>query len=171
MLRGQDVLLLLRLLDMPEEPKLLALSRELGLAVATIHRSLARLLEAGLIDESRRARPAQVEEFMFHALRYLFPPRLRGEARGVPTAWAAPPLREHFAPTEGLPPVWPHPSGTVRGIALDPIHARAPRLALDNHMLYGRLAIADALRLGDARLRSIARDELRMLFAVPHASR
>jgi hypothetical protein len=160
-MKGQDVVVLSALLGSAESPTLPALSKGLRLSVATVHRSVKRLQSAGLLDEDRNVQLAQADEFFAHALQYLFPPRFGGESRGVPTAWAAPPLEDELASAEGPPPVWPHPEGGSRGIALDPLHEAVPALASRDAELYERLALVDALRIGDARIRSLALDELR----------
>ena len=53
---------------------------------------------------------AQADEFLAHGLRYVFPARFKGESRGVPTAWAAPPLQALLTATDAPAPVWPHPA-------------------------------------------------------------
>jgi Winged helix-turn-helix DNA-binding len=161
-MKGQDVVVLSALLGITDSQKTLpALSETLHLSVATVHRSMKRLQAAGLLDEDRNVRLAQADEFFTHALQYLFPPRFHGESRGVPTAWAAPPLRDELTTAEGPPSVWPHPEGGSRGIALDPLHEVVPDLALRDAELYERLALVDALRIGDARIRNLALDGLR----------
>jgi hypothetical protein len=160
MLRGQDILILVGLFGADSRPTIQHLADELGLDVASVHRGLVRLSEARLISEDRSVAVAQADEFLAHGLRYVFPARFRGESRGVPTAWAAPPLRELLTETEAPVPVWPHPTGDTRGIALEPVHPAVPAAALRNDRLYERLALVDALRIGDARVRQLAREEL-----------
>jgi hypothetical protein len=160
--KGQDVVVLSAMLGMADSQKTLpALSETLHLSLATIHRSVKRLQAAGLLDGDRDVRLAQADEFFAHALQYLFPPRFGGESRGVPTAWAAPPLRDELTTTDGPLPVWAHPNGESRGIALEPLHEVVPDLASRDAELYERLALVDALRIGDARIRNLAIDELR----------
>jgi hypothetical protein len=55
-----------------------------------------------------------------------------------------------------LPPVWPDPQGLERGIALAPLHPAVPELARRDAELAERLALIDAIRLGDARIRKLA---------------
>jgi len=161
-MKGQDVVVLSALLGMADSQRTLpSLSEALHLSVATVHRSAKRLQSAGLLDMDRNVRLAQADEFFAHALQYLFPPHFGGESRGVPTAWAAPPLRDELTTAEGPPPVWPHSDGGSRGIALDPLHDVVPDLASRDAELYERLALVDALRIGDARIRNLALDELR----------
>jgi len=85
-------------------------------------------------------------------------PVVGGEARGVPTGWSALPLSDAISsgPSE-LPLVWPHPLGEVRGLALAPLHAAVPGLALDDEEMWARLALIDGLRMGDARIRGVAK--------------
>jgi hypothetical protein len=160
-LKGQDVVVLLRLLDLGDSFTVRELGDAIGLDVAGTHRALGRLAEAGLYDAGRHRAPvAAAEEFLVHGLKYLFPARRGGESRGVPTGWAAPPLSSELAGTRELPPVWPHPRGTMRGIALEPLHPTVPDLALRDDAMARRLALVDAIRGGDARVRRLAEDRL-----------
>jgi len=160
MLKGQDVVLLLRLIGDPQIGSTQRLADATGLSLATAHRALHRLANAGLYDARRRRVPeAAAEEFLVHAVKYLFPAVRGSETRGVPAAWAAPPLLSEIA-DDGLPPVWPHPSGPRRGIALEPLHPTVPELALSDDELGQRLALVDAIRAGDARIRRLAEEAL-----------
>ncbi|HEY8761441.1 MAG TPA: helix-turn-helix domain-containing protein [Candidatus Dormibacteraeota bacterium] len=157
MLNGQDIVVLLKLAGQREGWTVRSLAAELGMPRAGVHRSLQRLNVAGLYDlDRRRTNLSQAEEFLVHAVRYLFPPELSGETRGIPTAWAAPPLEAELAPQSDLPPVWPDPQGLERGIALAPLHPAVPELARRDAELAERLALIDAIRLGDARIRKLA---------------
>ncbi len=157
MLNGQDIVVLLKLAGHDRDWTVRSLEAELGIARAGVHRSLQRLRTAGLYDlERRRANISQAEEFLVHAVKYLFPAEFRGEARGVPTAWATRPLSEELAPRSDLPPVWPDPNGRERGIAFAPLHPAVPALARSDPELAERLALVDAIRIGDARIRGLA---------------
>lgn len=148
------------------------LSQSLGFSVSAIHRSLQRTSEAGLYDASRKVvRAAALEEFLVHSMKFLFPPRQTGETRGIPTAWASPRLAGHFAPSDSLPLVWPYAQGEHRGIGLEPLHPAVPRAAAADPELAGRLAIVDALRMGDARLAEVARVELAAVLDHPASVR
>jgi DNA-binding transcriptional MocR family regulator len=160
MLKGQDVVLLLHLIGDPDIGSTQRLADATGLSVATTHRALHRLVDAGLYDHRRRRVPeAAAEEFLVHAVKYLFPPVRGSETRGVAAAWAAPPLLSEMA-GDDLPPVWPHPSGKRRGIALEPLHPTVPELAQGEDELGQRLALVDAIRAGDARIRRLAEEAL-----------
>lgn len=166
MLKGQDILVLAALGGRHAPPPTLkAIAAETGLAVSAVHRSVAELREAQLIDASRAPQLAQIDEFAAHSLRFLFPPRMGGETRGTPTAWAASPLREQLASPVGEPLVWPDAHGRTRGIGLEPFHPAVPEAARRNPAVGERLALMDALRLGDARVRGLAREELRKAFS------
>jgi hypothetical protein len=78
----------------------------------------------------------------------------------MPTAYAAPPLRERIADGGDPPPVWPDPHGTVRGLTLEPLHRAAPGAARRDSELYTLLILIDALRDGRARERQMAEREL-----------
>lgn len=170
MLNGQDVVVLLKLAGHGEEWTVRSLESQLGISHAGVHRSLQRLSAAGLYDLGRRrANISQAEEFLVHAVKYLFPPELNGETRGVPTAWAAAPLAGELAPQSDLPPVWPDPHGRERGIAVIPLHPAVPGLAQRDPELGERLALIDGIRMGDARVRSLAVTHLSHRLARPAA--
>ncbi|HTE59303.1 MAG TPA: hypothetical protein VK631_03075 [Solirubrobacteraceae bacterium] len=139
-----------------------ALASETHLSLASVQRALSRLEAVGLYDPRRRTAPgAQAEEFLVHAARYVVPAIRGGETRGVPTAWAVAPLSRELANTPELPPVWPDPHGTVRGIELQPLHPAAISLARENEGFYELLALADALRgPADARTLRFAREQM-----------
>jgi hypothetical protein len=162
-LRGQDALVLLWLAHSGEPVKSVrALAGETRLSLASVQRALSRLETVGLYDPRRRSVPgARGEEFFLHAARYVVPAIRGGETRGVPTAWAAAPLSGELASTGELPPVWPDPHGTVRGIELQPLHPAAVRLAGEHESFYEALALVDALRgPTDARTLGLARELL-----------
>jgi len=95
-------------------------------------------------------------------VKYSFPVIRGGITRGLPTAEAASPLREHFSDSSALPPVWPYPEGegAVRGTAFSPLYDNVPKAAWRDPKLYELLALVDAIREGRAREREIAIREL-----------
>ena len=124
---------------------------------AAVKRAQAsRLLHGAELGE--RPNYAAIEEFLIHGLKYAFPAE-RGElTRGVPTSYAAEPLRQVISLGDEPPPVWPYPTGTQRGISFQPLYKQAPEAALRDPVLYELLALADALRDGRARERKLAEE-------------
>ena len=163
MIKGRDIVLLVELLAAAPEWTIRGVGEAVEFAPGPVHRSLGRLAESGLYDARRRqVLLGPAEEFLIHGLRFVFPARPQGEVRGVPTAWAAPPLKDLLASSDPLPPVWPTADGTVRGLALEPLHAGAVAAARRNPVTAERLALLDALRAGDARVRGLAVEQLRL---------
>jgi hypothetical protein len=163
MLKGQDVVVLLKLLGADGQPPVRDLASQLGFDLAGTHRAIRRLDEAGLYSAGRRRIiRAPAEEFLIHAAKFSFPPRWKSEVRGVPTSWAIEPLKGEFAEAAGLPPVWPYSKGTVRGLGLEPLHAMVPKAALADSELWQLLALVDALRSSEsARITQLATKLLR----------
>jgi hypothetical protein len=96
-----------------------------------------------------------------HAVKYMFPAVEAGESRGVATAWGAEPLASRIAsPPITLDPVWPDAKGRRRGLAVRSLHHPVPEAARRDPRLGERLALVDALRLGDARIRGVAAELL-----------
>ena len=163
MLKGQDVVVLLKLLGSTGPPPVRELASQLGFDAAGTHRAMRRLDEAGLYSvRRRRVSQSAAEEFLIHAAKFSFPPRWGSEVRGVPTSWAADPLKRELAEPAGLPPVWPYSKGKVRGLALEPLHPMVPQAGLADPELWQRLALVDALRSNDsARITQLATKLLR----------
>lgn len=153
MLKSQDIVVLLKVAGRPEWT-IASVADELGLARSAVHRSVERSIEAHLMSGHRRDVNANaVEELLVHASRYLFPARLGGPARGLPTAWSAPPLARLLADVDQDALVWADAEGTSRGIALEPLHSSVPAAAGADAVLHERLALVDALRAGGPRIR------------------
>jgi DNA-binding Lrp family transcriptional regulator len=158
--KSLDVVVLLKLLLEKGRKPYAQLSEELGISASEIHAAVARGVRAGLISpESRVPLRKPLAEYLLHGVRYAFPASPGSVARGIPTAYAAPPLSEQMSP-EDLPPVWSDPEGSVRGVAVEPLHPAVPHAAKADAALYALLALVDTLRVGKARERKLAEAEL-----------
>ena len=160
----QDILVLLKLVAMGLRTwSYNDLAGEVGMSTSQAHAAIKRSLAARLaLRRDGRITPQtrNLEEFLVHGLKYLCVPQ-RGElARGMPTAHGAPPLAEMLVASQNVVPVWPHPDGKVRGESFAPIFRSAPAAAIRDNQLYQLLALADAIRGGRARERSLATKEL-----------
>jgi hypothetical protein len=165
-LRPQDVVILLKLGAHPGERfAQLVLASELGMSAAEISGGIGRAVKARLANRSpdQGAKPiyAALEEFLIHGVRYAFPAEEKAMTRGMPTAWAAPPLVDQLAAGDAPPPVWPDPNGDVRGAAVEPLYKSVPQAARRDSALYELLALVDAIRIGRARERKLAEGLLR----------
>jgi hypothetical protein len=158
MLKPQDVLVLLKLACVPAGTWTFAsIAHELGLSPSAVHRSLERADKAGLYQAKRKTlNVGALLEFLLHGARFVFPAEIRGEARGLPTAWAAPPLSSVLVSSGKNPPVWPDAGGRVRGIAIEPLRPVVPDAVRRDPRLGELLALLDSIRLGDARERGLA---------------
>jgi hypothetical protein len=161
-MKGQDVLILLALAARPERKWTFPdLAHALRLSASEAHAAVKRLEEAGLVDPSDRAiRVSAAEEFLVHGLKYVFPCAPGARGPGVPTAHSAEPLAQKIVAASDDAYVWPHPSGTHRGLAIPPIYRSAPEAALADPELHEWLALVDAIRVGRARERNMAVAEL-----------
>lgn len=158
-LKPLDVVVALRLADAAgatyEE-----LARALGVSPSMAHGSVRRLRHAGLVrPDSRAVNRLALLEFLEHGVRYAFPARPGSTVRGVPTAHAAPPLADRIVAEDAL--VWPAATGAVRGRAVVPLYPRAVELPERSPGLYESVALVDAIRVGRARERRLAVDQLR----------
>jgi hypothetical protein len=128
------------------------------------HAAVERAVAAQLARKDSGGKATVVREalrlFLQHGARYCFPATLGGLTRGLPTGYAASPLKELIVPGSDPVPVWPHKNGKVRGIALQPLYPSVPDAAERNPALYELLVLFDAVRGGSARERALAIDLL-----------
>jgi hypothetical protein len=159
-LKPQDVVVLLKLLvSSGRVLPFSALAGQLAMSASEVHASVGRAMEARLVNvasDRLQVTKAALKEFLLHGAKYAFPATFGAATRGVPTAYAAPPLVTLVSQPDELPPVWPDPSGDRRGMALYPLYPTVPRAARADPALYECLALFDALRSGAARERQIA---------------
>lgn len=160
-LKGQDVLLILKLLsDGGRKGTYAELAKVLGISASEAHAALGRAREAGLVHPLEdRVLKSAMAEFLLHAIKYAFPVRPGGETRGLPTGVAAPPLDQDFRmEADGRHIwVWPDPEGTRAGLEIKPLCRSVPAAARRDPVLYEWLVLADVLRgAGKAREREIA---------------
>jgi hypothetical protein len=159
-LKPQDLMVLFKLLAAGEKPHTYtSLADALGVSSSEVHASVGRAKAARLISVED-GRPfvvrAALKEFLLHGAKYAFPATLGPPARGIPTAYAAPPLAALVSQPNELPPVWPDADGSKRGVTFHPLYPTAPLAARRDRVLYEFLALFDALRGGAARERQLA---------------
>jgi DNA-binding transcriptional ArsR family regulator len=170
-LKPQDVLVLLKMFVWKDRPyRLIDLADALGLSQGEVSVALERARAAGLLDSSKR-KPIRsaLAEFLVHGLKYVFPVSPGPIERGMPTAYSAPPLAKRIVSQSDEALVWPFAEGTVRGQTVSPLYESAPLAAQKDPKLYEWLVLVDALRLGRAREKNIAADEVRNRLVPAHA--
>jgi hypothetical protein len=181
-LKPQDILVVLKFFspDIAARQTYATLGESLGMSASEAHAAVRRATHSGLLradpahPESLphiRPRTPAIEELLCYGLRYFLPAEEGRLTLGIPTAESAPPLSAQVALGNEPPPVWPHPRGTTRGVALKPIYPSAPDAALRDPILAEWLALADALRAETGRIAALARAEVRArLRAYSHAA-
>jgi len=152
-----DVAVALHLVDEPDR-SYAGLADDLGLSSSTVHESVARLLNAGLIrrdpEHERVVNRHALLEFLEHGVKYAFPAVPGAPVRGVPTAHAGPALRDSIIAEEAF--VWPSADGDSIGHAVEPLLQKAARLSKTLPSFYAMLSAVDAVRVGRARERKLA---------------
>ncbi len=168
MLRLVDIPVLLKLtLPGSSEMSFQQLASDLHLSSSEVHASFKRGRLSGLFaqDEPKRVNRSALLEFLEHGLRYAFPAERGDLTRGIPTAYAAEPLKGLLQQGTDPPPVWPTVNGKVRGYSFAPLYKHASAAALEDAALYELLTLTDALRDGRTRERTLALQELRVRIA------
>ena len=133
------------------------------MSASEVHAAVKRAQASRLLggpELGGRPNLSAIEEFLIHGLQYAFPAERGEPTRGVPTSYAAEPLRHLIVQGDEPPPVWPYRTGSKRGIAFEPLYRQAAKAALHDPGLYELLALTDALRDGRARERKMAAEIL-----------
>jgi DNA-binding Lrp family transcriptional regulator len=161
-LKAQDILVVLKLALSQQGLSYAELAAQLGISASEAHAAVRRAQQAGFLrEDGRKVQRSALLEFIVHGLKYVFAPERGPITRGMPTAYAAPPLSELISGNNDLPPVWPDPHGTVRGETLRPLYKSIPDAARRDEKLYQALSLIDAIRAGRARERALAEKHLR----------
>ena len=161
-LKPQDILIMLKLVVRDgSDWSYPVLSHELSMSASEVHAGVKRAVAARLMDMQRKIPvKSNLLEFLIHGVKYAFPPDRGGLTRGMPTGYAAPPLKALIMQPDEPPPVWPDPEGTVRGYEFSPLFSAVPAACKVDPKLYEVLALVDAIRDGQARERKIAVKEI-----------
>jgi len=163
-LKPQDVVIMLKLIVWEDsEWSYPALSHELSMSTSEVHAGVKRAVAARLMDMHRKLPiKRNLLEFLIHGVKYAYPPDRGGVTRGLPTSYAAQPLKDLIMQTDDPPPVWPDPEGQVRGYEFSPLYSSVPHACKVDPKLYEILALVDAIRDGRARETEIAVKEIQL---------
>lgn len=160
-MRPHDIIILLKIAVLKEKLWLAKdLAMSLNISASEVSESLNRSKLAVLISaDKKHLMKNNLLDFLEHGLRYVFPAEPGAIQRGMPTAHSAPPLNSHISAEEFY--IWPWSEGEARGQAIDPLHPGVPGACSNDAVLYEMLALVDAIRLGRAREKQQAIEELR----------
>jgi len=178
-MKSQDIVILLKLalLHRQNPPQRLpesgraetssarGLESSLGISKSEVSASINRSANAGLLVKDRKngtpkANVSALLELIAHGLKYVFPVQPGALVRGMPTATAAPVLREKLMSMGEHIHVWPDPKGEEIGQSLKPLFKSVPDAARCDPELYDLLALVDAIRLGNPRESKLAQQLL-----------
>jgi predicted transcriptional regulator len=160
-MRPHDIVILLKLVTKGDQPwRMKDLSYELDISASEISESLNRSVIAGLISQNKKTvQKSALLDFLEYGLRYVYPQQPGSLTRGIPTAHSAAPISQSIVSEN--PYIWPYKEGSVRGEALVPLHPKVPEACLRDPLFYEYMSLCEALRVGKARERSLAMDELK----------
>ena len=146
-----------------KRPSFAQIAEELAMSASEVHAAVKRAQVAHLVhgpELGERPNWKALEEFLIHGLKYAFPAQHGAMTRGMPTSYAAEPLKRYIKAGDEPVPVWPGANGSIRGTAFEPLYPSVPEAAKRDPYLYELLALVDAIRDGRARERRIAEKEL-----------
>jgi hypothetical protein len=173
-MKGQDILLLVSLHVMnkhgAEDQSVRQLASITGIGKSEVSNAIKRNENAGLLKKHIRSKKLMVNipamlEFLLGGLKYVFPATPGALARGVATGFDCPLLKDIVLSDKAAPYVWPDGSGELMGQSIEPLFASVPESAKQNEATYKILALIDALRIGNPREYSIAKEMLTQEFS------
>jgi len=179
-MKSQDLVILLKLVSLEqaegnalageashhEEPySARGLESALGISKTEVNASINRSVASGLAVKNRgsgQANPNRrnLYNFAVHGLKFVFPAKPGAMTRGIPTAFAAAPLKNLLISAGEYIYVWPYAKGKDMGQAVDPLFKSVPQAIQKDERLYEYLALIDALRLGNQREAGLAAERL-----------
>ncbi|WP_306469178.1 MULTISPECIES: hypothetical protein [unclassified Bradyrhizobium] len=123
-----------------------SLESALGISKTEVNASINRSLSSGLAvkdRESGHAKPNRrnLHNFVVHGLKFVFPAKPGAMTRGIPTAFAAAPLKNLISAGEYIY-VWPYAKGKDMGQAVEPLYKSVPQAIQKDDRLYEYLALS-----------------------------
>jgi hypothetical protein len=156
-----DVVVLLKIISLGNQPwNQKPLADSLGISQSEVSKSIARSKYTGLLDPTGKiVRRLTMIDFLQFGIAYVFPQQPGALVRGIPTAHSAAPLNAIIQATEAY--VWPSGKGTLRGQSITPLYPSVVNAVQNDQKLYELLALVDAVRVGRAREKELAINELK----------
>tara|TARA_R110002020_G_scaffold293535_5_gene509212 strand:+ start:143719 stop:144213 length:495 start_codon:yes stop_codon:yes gene_type:complete len=160
-MRPHDIVVLLKIAAKQDQDWYMKdLSYELGISGSEISESINRSIIAGLIfPDKKRLMKSAIIDFLQYGLLYVYPQKPGALVRGMATAHSASPLNDIIKSEEAY--VWPYGKGNLRGQAIEPLHPNIPEACLKDEKFYELMALCDVLRVGRAREKNLAVEELK----------
>jgi hypothetical protein len=166
-LKSLDIVILCKLFILCNKKRMnwtySTLSNEVCLSVGETHASVKRLINARLYDAlSKSVVPSSMADFLSYGVPYAFPANIGPVERGLATAHSAPVFKNAIIHSENDVYVWPYALGNERGLSISPLSKNVPEAVLKDSELYGLLALIDAVRIGRAREKSFALEQIKL---------
>lgn len=160
-MKPQDIVVLLKIITLnTDQWQQIPLALSLKMSQGEVSQSVARSKYAELLDfTGKQVMRQSLMDFLQYGLAVVFPAKPGAMVRGIPTAHSAAPLNSEIESGDEF--VWSHAQGQVRGQGITPLYSSVPDAALEDEALYELLALTDALRVGRARERNLAIQELK----------
>jgi hypothetical protein len=181
-MKSQDIVILLKLVSLEQEEQgrgarpgrnsnhedpysVRGLESALGISKTEVNASIKRSVSSGLAVKDRasgqpKPNRRNLYNFIVHGLKFAFPAKPGAMTRGVPTAFAAAPLKNLLISAGEYIYVWPYAKGKNMGQSVAPLFKSVPEAVQKDDRLYEYLALVDAVRLGNQREAGLAADRL-----------
>jgi hypothetical protein len=160
-LKPQDIVILLKIIALGDSSWYHhTIAEDLNMSQSEVSQSLNRSKYAGLIDSTKKkVNKLAFTELLLNGISYVFPQQPGPIVRGLLTAHSAQPLNKIINSNENY--VWPYAKGLDRGQAIVPLYSTAVQASLKDQNLYELLTLVDAIRVGRAREKELAKTELK----------
>jgi hypothetical protein len=181
-MKSQDIVVLLKLVSLEQEKEesgahpgkgsyhedpysVRGLESALGISKTAVNASIKRSMSSGLAikdRESGQTKPNRrnLYNFLVYGLKFVFPAKPGAMTRGIPTAFAAAPLKKFLISAGAYIYVWPYAKGKDMGQSVEPLFKSVPQAVQKDERLQEYLALVDAIRLGNQREAGVAAEHL-----------
>lgn len=177
-MKSQDIVILLKLVSLEQEKQeggarpergsphgdrysVRGLESTLGVSKTEVNASIKRSISSGLAVRDpgsgrTKANRRSLYNFIIHGLKFVYPAKPGAMTRGIPTAFAAAPLKNLLISAGEYIYVWPYARGKDMGQSVEPLFRSVPDAVQKDDRLYEYLALVDAIRLGNQREAGLA---------------
>lgn len=145
-----------------------SMERYTGISKSQVSLSFNRMYDVGLAKigsdmGNPKVNKQALLEFIVYGIRYVFPAKPGILTRGIATSIGAPVFQNLVQTSGELMPVWPDAQGKQKGLSVEPLHKNIRQAIENDDLMYDLLALTDAIRIEQPRVRNIAIDKLREL--------
>lgn len=160
-MKPQDVVIIIKIISFMEKKwRMIDVAYQIKLSSSEVNEGIKRLKQSNLIYGENKVNFINLQEFLFHGLKYCFPVKIEENSRGIATAHSSRFMKGYIESYSDSNYVWPYEYGESYGLSVKPLYKTVPQFIENDEFMYKTLAYIDVLRLGRVREVEYAQKQL-----------